>query len=295
MDKINLKYLLFILVILVSTIDLSAKEKLKNLYIIVEPTSVKFKLDKKGSVQSLLATSIRELTKVGDWISTQEGLSRFKNIIIRVAGDGAYFGVFNQTNAHTITRNHIFTKIFRNIYKREKYSIVSSLKIYLNDLENNRWKGSETLLAIFGDMDFVQDNISSHAGYLNSAWINNKNSIFQSFLNKNFSIAKDTSVVIFRRTQIKLTHEEEHKNFWVNIFDRAGMKVYHIDELYDGYNRHNNRKNRDNRLNSYAISVLDSVQNNLYKDIPIVKLKDTQRCQIIKNDKVYTEPDCGGY
>jgi hypothetical protein len=143
------------------------------------------------------------------------------------------------------------------------------------------------MLLIIGDINYRTESISSHGMYFNSSWVTNKNSIFyRSFLAKDNDIAKDTSVVIFTRTQLNIKNEKRREDLLVNLFEKSNMKVYYVGDFHNNFIA--KLKDRD----TFSIKLIDKVRVKDMKPIKKPRLDETKVCQIV-GEKTMTIKNCG--
>lgn len=272
-------YLIFFM--LVFTVQLTYA-KCKNLYILIEPTSA---MNIEDSSKHILTPSLMTTKSILSWIAKSKQRPKFNNIFIRVVGYRTE--LYKRKDIGSMPKKPIIRNIYKNIKNKKGYSIANGLSYFSQDLEGLNWKGDETMLLVVGDVDFVENGISSHGRYLNSAWLNNDTSPFvRKFINRDNDISKRTSVVIFTRTQLKLKDEEKRKNFLVNLFSKANMKVYYVGGFYNNFMA----TLRDS--DTYIIKLIDRVRLGKHKHIVAPKMLETNICQIV-GEKTMTMKNCG--
>ena len=272
-------YLIFFM--LVFTVQLTYA-KCKNLYILIEPTSA---MNIEDSSKHILTPSLMSTKSILSWIAKSKQRPKFNNIFIRVVGYRTE--LYKRKDIGSIQKKPIIRNIYKNIKNKKGYSIANGLSYFSQDLEGLNWKGDETMLLVVGDVDFVENGISSHGRYLNSAWLNNDTSPFvRKFINRDNDISERTSVVIFTRTQLKLKDEEKRKNFLVNLFSKANMKVYYVGGFYNNFMA----TLRDS--DTYIIKLIDRVRLGKHKHIVAPKMLETNICQIV-GEKTMTMKNCG--
>ena len=272
-------YLIFFM--LVFTVQLTYA-KCKNLYILIEPTSA---MNIEDSSKHILTPSLMTTKSILSWIAKSKQRPKFNNIFIRVVGYRTE--LYKRKDIGSMPKKPIIRNIYKNIKNKKGYSIANSLSHFSQDLEGLNWKGDETMLLVVGDVDFVENGISSHGRYLNSAWLNNDTSPFvRKFINRDNDISKRSSVVIFTRTQLKLKDEEKRKNFLVNLFSKANMKVYYVGGFYNNFMA----TLRDS--DTYIIKLIDRVRLGKHKHIVAPKMLETNICQIV-GEKTMTMKNCG--
>jgi len=266
---------------LVFTVQLTYA-KCKNLYILIEPTSA---MNIEDSSKHILTPSLMSTKSILSWIAKSKQRPKFNNIFIRVVGYRTE--LYKRKDIGSIPKKPIIRNIYINIKNKKGYSIANGLSYFSQDLEGLNWKGDETMLLVVGDVDFVENGISSHGRYLNSAWLNNDTSPFvRKFINRDNDISERTSVVIFTRTQLKLKDEEKRKNFLVNLFSKANMKVYYVGGFYNNFMA----TLRDS--DTYIIKLIDRVRLGKHKHIVAPKMLETNICQIV-GEKTMTMKNCG--
>ena len=283
-----MKKLLFVLFAFLITPS-SIYANIKNLYIIIEPNSIYE--DEKDS-KRVLTPVFKTLLQMGKWISKDKDmLPKFKRVVIQVAGGNTYR--FNKKNIHKLSKKKTFVGVYKNTKSVEEYSIADTLAYFPQNLEKLKWKGEETLLLIMGDVNFVKNGITSHGKYLNSFWLESKNSPFVKYLlSKDNSPAKNVSVMVLTRTQLKLNHEKMRQDFIVNLLsnEKMGMNVYYVGESYNIYSAPSSMKSK----NSYVLKLLQSIKNGQKKAIKFTQLPKTSICQIVGAEDSITVKNCGG-
>ena len=280
-----MRTILFILLIASSSIHAN----IKNLYIIVEPNSLQ---SSDEDTKRVLLPVFKNLLQIGKWVSNDKTTPRFKRVFIRVAGGNSY--TFNKKNIHKLSKTKTFIEIYKNTKDMEEYSIADTLAYFPQDLEKFKgWKGEETLLLIMGDINFVKNGITSHGRYLNSFWLENKNSPFVKYLlSKENTPAKDTSVIVITRTQLGLKDEKMRQNFIVNLLsnEKVGMNLYYIGESYNLFSTPSSMKSKD----SFILKLIKDVKNGQREVIKLKELQKTSICQIVGSEDSITVKDCGG-
>jgi hypothetical protein len=283
-----MKKLLFLLY-LASITPSSIYANIKNLYIIVEPNS--FYTEKRDS-KKILTPVFKTLLQIGKWISKDKDIPpKFQRVVIQVAGGNTY--KFNKRNIDKLSKKKTIIEIYKNTKNIKEYSIADTLAYFPQDLEKLKgWKGEETLLLVMGDINFVKNGISSHGKYLNSFWLESQNSPFvKYFLSKDNTPAKDVSVMVLTRTQLKLNHEKMRQDFIVNLLSnqQVGMNVYYIGESYNLFSAPTSMKSKNN----YVIELLKNIKEGKKKPIKLVSLPKTNICQIIGANESITIKNCG--
>ena len=259
----------------------NAEDHLKNLYILIEPTPI------ENSEKDLLLPSFKNLEIIAKWLSKKRSL--YSKVYITSPGlrkGKEYKG----KQIQKIAKKHIFPHLYKLIKNKREYSMPKALGTYTSDIQRLGWKGSETLLLIFGDINFVKNGFDSHGKYLNSAWLSNKDSPYvRYFLQKDNSISKNSSVIVITRTQIDLKHEKMRKDFLVNLFshEKVGMKVYYIGELHNKFFA--SLKDHD----TLCIKILDQVRRKMRKPIDPIALPKTEKCQMVSKNGAFFVNNCG--
>jgi len=276
---INRIFLAFL--ILIFFVEFSYAE-CKNLYILIEPTSA---MDAEDASQHILIPSLENSKNIVKWIVKNRTRPKFRNIFIRVVGYKTE--LFKQKDIGVMLQKGIFNNIYKSIKMKKEYSITNGLSHFSQDLEGNGWRGDETMLLVIGDIDFVKNGVSSHGKYLNSAWLTNKQSPFvRDFLKRDNTIAKDTSVVIFTRTQLNLKDEKRREDFLINLFSKAGMRLYYVGDYHNNFIA----KLRDDDV--FAIKMIDRVRLNKQKHIEVSSMMESNLCQIVGKEAM-TIKNCG--
>jgi len=262
---------------------------IKNLYIIVEPNSIHSSDEDNKKV---LLPIFKNLLQIGKWVSNDKITPKFKKVFIRVAGGNTY--TYNEKTIHKLSKKKTFVRIYKNTKDIQEYSIADTLAYFPQDLEKLKgWKGEETLLLIMGDINFVKNGITSHGKYLNSFWLENKNSPFVKYLlSKDNTPAKDTSVIIMTRTQLGLREERIRQDFIVNLLsnEKVGMNVYYIGESYNIFSAPSSIKSKD----PFILKLIKDIKNRQRDAIKVKELRKTNICQIVGTEDSITVKDCGG-
>lgn len=265
-----------ILLCMLGTIGVHAK--IKNIYILVEPSSA---LDNKHILTPILSNTKMLLR----WISADGRNPRFRRAFIRVVGVHSQY--YKKADVGKMGKQNIMGRVYRLIKNQKKYSIASGLSHFSQDLEGHSWKGEETLLLIIGDIDFVKNGISSHGKYLNSAWLTQKRSPYKrNFLDRDNQIARGTSVVILNRTQLNLKAEKQREGFLYNLFSKAGMRPYYIGDFYNQF-----VATQDSKEN-FLVKLIDGIRKGTYEPMTKINIPDSQLCQIV-SDESLTIKNCG--
>lgn len=282
-----MKLLLFILFALVIASN-NIHANIKNLYIIVEPNSIHSSDEDNKKV---LLPIFKNLLQIGKWVSNDKVTPKFKRVFIRVAGGNTYR--YNVNTIHKLSKKKTFVGIYKNTKDIQEYSIAGTLAYFPQYLEKQGWKGEETLLLIMGDINFVKNGITSHGKYLNSFWLENKNSPFVKYLlSKDNTPAKDTSVIIMTRTQLGLRKEKMRQDFIVNLLsnEKVGMNVYYIGESYNIFSAPSSMKSKD----PFILKLIKDIKNKQKAAIKVKELRKTSICQIVGSEDSITVKDCGG-
>lgn len=273
MKKIN-KFILSVVFIYLGLTGLQAKTSIKNLYILIEPTSISNSINEKGKpYNSILNNSKRIVKDVVKWAKE----NKVKRIFI---------------NSKELTKNtneHIFINkiIKKELFKKKKYNVSKILEEIHNNFFANKLKVKDTLLLYIGDIDFIKNGVSSHGGYLNSGWLNNPNSPFvKKFIKADNSSLQGIPVVIITRTQIGVINEKKRESFLLNLFSSAGMKVFYIGNSY---------RNLPTRTTvNFIVDKIEKVANKVDKPLKIFAYDKIKLCQIIYDDYEINIPSCGG-
>lgn len=269
-------------IFLIFGFTLSVDAKIKNLYILVEPSAV---VDVSMANKHILTPLFMNMDRVLQWVSGDGIHTKFHNVYIRVIGDIAE--PYKRSKVGKMGKQGIFKIIYNRIKNTQAYSTANGLSRFSQDLEGQKWRGDETMLLIVGDMDFVQNGISSHAKYLNGAWLTRKESPFKrSFLDRDNSVAKGTSVVVFNRTQLALKDEKQREQFIINLFDKAGMSVYYVGDFYNHFIAPLHYED------SFMLKLIDRVRKREHTALKAKTLPQTHLCQII-SDEAMTIKNCG--
>ena len=277
------KYYAILLVFFFAIEPLNANDKIKNLYILIEPTSA----EQEYAAKNVLQPSFKNLELISKWVSSNS--KKFNDVFIRAVGSIQYR--YKRKDIHKLNKRKLFRKIYKLIKDKKEYSIADALSYYSQDLEQFGWKGSETMLLIVGDVNYVKNGISSHGKYLNSFWLSSKNSPFvRLFMSRDNTVAKNTSVVIYTRTQLALLDEKKREDFLVNLFSHedVGMDVYYIGDFHNNFMLPLKKEN-----DTYSLKLLDKVRKKKLKPIPVRQLPETNICQIIGNGESILCRDCG--
>jgi hypothetical protein len=266
----------------------SLHANIKNLYIILEPNALK---SQKNSDKRMIVPMFEKLLMIGKWVSPKDNTPKFKKVFIRIAGGNSY--IFSKKKIHKLSRKSTFIEMYQEVKAIKSYSFPKTLAYFPQDLELNGWRGEETLLLIMGDINFVQNGITSHGKYLNSAWLESKKSPFVKYLLlKDNTPAKDASVMVLTRTQLNLKDEKMRKDFIVNLFahTQMGMQPYFIGEDYNIFNAPDRLKPKDN----YILKILKDIKDGRRDGLKVNQLPKTTICQIVGAKESITIRNCGG-
>jgi hypothetical protein len=277
-----LKKIFYIILIFLSVCSFSYADdtKIRNLYILIEPTAN----PNEKAADNILVPS---LVNLNDVLNKIIEFNTFSKVLIRIAGKNNQVLEFKRNEIKNISEQNLIVQIYNLIKNKKDYNISNSLSFYSQDLQKKKLKGKNTLFLIIGDINYVSNGISSHNGYLNSAWLTNTNSPFvKDFIQLDNDIAKDSSVVVFTRTQLDLKQEKKRKDFIVNLFSKVDMNVFYVGDMYKNFGIPIDEKY------FFSFQLIKEVKKRNLDIIKPTNMLDVQACQIISKTAI-TIPNCG--
>lgn len=285
-----MKKTLFVLLLLFSTNNIYGQEKLKNLYILIEPTVVHNNKIDGYEVNPVLDISFNILDEIISWV-TQNSVAKFRKVFIRGVGiddDETFAQEFKNEKISFKRLKKYSNDLYNEMLGIKTYSVADTLSTIAKDIKKKKWKAKETLLIYIGDVTHNRNGFNSHGKALNSQWLINKRSPFvKSFIENDNTFAQGISVIVFNRTQLSLDKEKLREDFLINLFSLAGMKVYYVGEVY------NNMETKLRSEDSYLNKVINQVRKKEKKMLDMRVMKDTQVCQYVGESEM-TVP-CGSY
>ena len=298
-----LHFIIFIISILLTytlslplvTIAYADTGELKNLYVLIEPLNPTFNTSSSPNQEEdhddgvYIMSEVSFLMNLIKWI--QKDQRNFSKAIFHIAGlktsketsgpplGNKFTNIYTWKRIKDLNPKVLAKKIYylgRNI---KKYSIAKELAAFSQLVELLQWKGSETLLIVFGDMNYIGRHINSHGAYLNSGWLNNPKSPFRRFyIDEDNLTARQASIVVFTRTQFGITFESKRRAFIYNLFARvdADLKTYYIGPLRNNFLP---QKNTD-----FALRLIQQLQQGRLAPMEALPIADSSLVQIVNSE-----------
>jgi hypothetical protein len=273
-----IKYLIYIFLL---SLALSASE-IKNVYILIEPTSIQNRVDYKNKeVNDILKETERIVTD----IILASKKKHVKNIYV-----SRIWKKFKHHSPILLKQKdnvRIFLKkVLKPLYKYHNYNIAKILGDIHSDFEDTI-DPKESMIIYIGDVNYMNSFMNSSRGYLNSGWLVNKQSIFvNKFLKQDNSALKGVPIFIINRVQLPLAYEERKEKFIIKLFNLAGLTPVYIGV--------NPRIISSLVQKNYIVQIFENQLNGFKRVESNLKLDDTI-CQIVTPGNAEVPvPYCGG-